>query len=214
MGRCFVLFAILSLFLFSSPGDVRALTIDFDYAGAPTRFPTASALRDRYAGVLFNGPVEPTGGNNGGAILDITTFPIPLLSGTNALAFSDLRSVTLSDGGKPVWPETITFDSLWANVSIWVASARVDTDRFSLTAYDSAGKQVDFATKDTKNEWAELSVSWAGGIKSVVLSMDKKGNDAFVADNLVLTTEVVPEPGTMLLLGLGLIGLGILLRRI
>jgi len=56
-------------------------------------------------------------------------------------------------------------------------------------------------------------VAWAAGIKSGVLSRDKKGNDAFVADNLELTIPVVPEPGTMLLLGLGVIGLGILRSR-
>jgi len=216
MGRFFVLLIALPLFLFSSPYDARALTINFDdLSGAPISFAGASALRDRYEsqGVLFDGPAGPTG-NSGGAILNIATFPITPLSGLNALAFSDLKQASLSDGGKPVWPETLTFDTLWANVTIYVASTRTDMDHFSLTAYDSGGKPVVIGEADAKNDtWGKLSVSWAAGIKSVVLSMDKKGNDAFVADNLELTIPVVPEPGTMLLLGLGVIGLGILRSR-
>jgi hypothetical protein len=42
--------------------------------------------------------------------------------------------------------------------------------------------------------------------------MNKKGNDAFLADNLELTTTV-PEPGSMLLLALGIIGIGVLRKR-
>jgi len=216
MGRYFVLFAALSLFLFSSPGDVCALTINFDdLANAPTAFSQATALRNRYAPeVIFYGPDGLTG-NDGGAILNLNPPPLAPLSGLNALVFSDLTQAVMSDGGFPVWPETIIFNTLWANVSIYVASTRTDMDHFSLIAFDGSGKQVVIDEVDTKNEWAQLSVSWADGIKSVVLTMDKKGNDAFAADNLELTTSrVVPEPGTMLLLGLGVIGLGIMRRRI
>jgi hypothetical protein len=211
MGRFFVFFAVLFLLLFSSP--VNALTIDFDDFNAPTAFSQAMALRDRYAPeVIFYGPDGLTG-KDGGAILNLNPPPLAPLSGRNALVFSDLSQAVMLGGGFPVWPETIIFNTLWANVSIYVASTRTDMDHFSLIAFDLSGKQVVIDEVDTKNEWAQLSVSWAGGIKSVVLTMDKKGNDAFAADNLALTTRVVPEPATMLLLGLGVIGLGILRRR-
>jgi hypothetical protein len=216
--RCIIAFIIISVSVLSFPGLANALpdiTINFDdLLNAPQAFSNATALRNRYAskGVIFYGPDGLTG-NDGGAILSLTPPPLAPLSGLNALVFNDRAQAILNDGGIPTWPETITFDTLWANVSIYVASTRTDMDHFSLIALDGSGKQVGMDEVDTKNDWAQLSVSWAGGIKSVVLSMDKKGNDAFAADNLELTTRVVPEPGTMLLLGLGVIGIGILRRK-
>lgn len=214
--RRFVVLSFILLFIVCVPGLTDALTITFDEFGtASTIFSQTTALRDEYAqkpynyGVHFSGPDV----KDGGAILDIATFSsITPLSGKNALAFNDRKEAVLSDGGIPVWPETIIFDTLWANISIYVASARTDTDHFSLLAFDTSGKQVAIDEVDTKNEWALLNVTWAGGIKSVLLSMDKKGNDAFLADNLELTTTV-PEPGSMLLLALGIIGIGVLRKR-
>jgi hypothetical protein len=210
--RRLVVLSFIFLFIVCVPGLTDALTITFDEFGtASTNFIQTTALRDEYSqkyGVRFSGPDV----KDGGAILDIATFSIKPLSGKNALAFND--GAVLSDKGIPVWPETIIFDTLWANVSIYVASARTDTDHFSLLAFDASGKQVAISKVDTKNEWALLSVTWAGGIKSVLLSMDKKGNDAFVADDLQLTGQMpVPEPGSMFMLVLGLIGVGVLRKR-
>ena len=210
--------SFIFLFIVCLPGLTDALTITFDeFDTASTSFLQTTALRNEYAqkpynyGVHFSGPDV----KDGGAILDIATFAsIKPLSGKNALAFNDRKEAVLSDGGLPVWPETIIFDTLWATVAIYVASARTDTDHFSLLAFDASGKQVAISEVDTKNEWALLNVTWAGGIKSVLLSMDKKGNDAFVADDLQLIGQMpVPEPGSMFMLVLGLIGIGVLRKR-
>jgi len=213
MGR-FFLFAALSLFLFSFPGDVCALpdvTINFDDVPVTGNFKTEGPLRDQYAnqGVHFLG----LGINDGGARLNaaLSQFGINAYGNSiNFLAFN--RQAEYTGGGTARWPELIVFDDLWKTVSIHVSSTS-GLDHFILRAYDSSGKLVDEESVNSTG-WVPITVEWAQGIRQVELNRIENGSATFAADSLELTTRVVPEPGTLILLGLGVIGLGILRRRI
>ena len=212
MGRFFVLFAALSLFLLSSPGDARALdfvSIGFDNVIGKIGYIFANPLRDEYAslGVHFRGEAE----KDGGAILIAEAIGFSAESSPNVLAFN--RTAKLANEGIATWPEIIFFDSLWKTVSIDVRSY-LGMDHFILTGFDSSGKEVVSSNVDTNTTWAQISVSWPAGLNRVELTRLENGGNSFAADNLLLTERVVPEPGTMLLLGLGLTVMGILRRRI
>lgn len=214
--RRLIVFCVIFLSILSFPGNVGAIDIqiDFDNVIAPVLFIETNPLRDEYAtqGVHFRGLAE----NDGGAILNpnLANFGVPAYSGQNVLAFNSLAK--MANGGVPRQPEFILFDDLWKTVSIYVACTN-GTDKFLLSAYDSSGKIVFFDEEKVSNKdgWVNLSVEWALGIQKVELTRLESGSATFVADNLELTTRVsrVPEPGTLLLLGLGFIGIGILRRK-
>jgi hypothetical protein len=212
--RRLIVLCLIFLSLLSFTGNVGAvdIKIDFDNVVAPGLFIDTNPLRDEYAtrGVRFRGLAE----NDGGAILNpnLANFGVPAYSGQNVLAFNSLAK--MANGGVPQQPEFILFDDLWKTVSIYVACTN-GTDRFVLSAYDSSGKMVfsDEEQVSNKDGWVSLSVEWALGIQKVELTRQESGSPTFVADNLELTTRVVPEPGTMLLLGLGIIGIGFVRRR-
>ncbi|MHC4705643.1 MAG: hypothetical protein ACYS8I_00970 [Planctomycetota bacterium] len=156
-----------------------ATVIDFDDVLAPCAFVDTVRLTEQYAplGVHFSGP----GGNDGGAILDTCgNFGVSPVSGSNFLAFN--RGSMLSDGGIPSDPETIIFDDLASEVSIYAAGGNGSGADFTMRAYNIDDVLVDSDTVVTVS-WALLSVSSAGGIKKVVL--EEAGMDsAFVYDHL------------------------------
>jgi len=128
--------------------------------------------------------------------------------------FSATPSIRASswDGGKTL---TLTFDSPVDFVSIYGGDYGGDSDRFSMTAYDTLSNQIAFADTGSFNgidpnypvsgwrgDYRYLSVS-ADDIKSVALTQVTWG---CMWDNLNTTPVPTPEPTTLLLLGLGLIG--------
>jgi hypothetical protein len=187
--------------------DIR---IDFDGVAAPGLFINANPLRDEYAslGVRFRG-LEA---NDGGAILNASAanFGVPAYSGQNVLGFNSLA--TMANGGVPRQPEFILFDDLWMTVTIY-GSSTSGLDHFIIRAYDGSGAMVVEEQEYSQRQWIPLSVTWAQGIKKVEVTRLENGSPSFVLDSLELTGRVVPEPATMLLLGLGVISLGILRRR-
>jgi hypothetical protein len=196
-----------SILVLAGAGQARAGFINFDVdafgipINAPPDFAQTTALTNLYAplGVHFSGP----GTNNGGAILNqLANFGVNALSPPNFLAFNQFA--TLSNGGIPKAPETISFDHLQSSVSIFVAGGR-NADPFTLTAFDSNNHVVSTASVTTQG-YAPLTVSFAGGIQRVVLNTT--GDGIFVADNLSFTPLAgggggIPEPSTLALFALG-----------
>jgi len=154
------------------------------------------------------------GGNNGGAILnEAAGFGVPAHSSPNFLAFN--RLVTLADGGIPNDPETVRFDFLVSNVSIFAAGGQfTGMVTFRMDAFDANGLLVAMDTSTVPGGvYTQLSVSSTAGIERIVLTETNTGSQqAWVYDDMTYTP--VPEPGALLLGGMGALGLvGILWRR-
>lgn len=171
-------------------------TINFDTTADGTPliasgfYDETSPLTDLYStlGVQFSGLIP----GQGGAILDVSSnFGVDAFSGSNFLAFNRFYDLSY-----PSDPEIITFDLLMSDVSIQVASS--ETRTLTLVAYDADDVVVATDSVTVSGNWAQLSTSYATGIKYVVLQSTDEGSDVyFVADDLTFTT--VPEPSAALL---------------
>jgi hypothetical protein len=206
-----------NFFIQQSPASAALINFDTDANGnpisAPCLFIETTRLTELYAplGVHFSGP----GGNNGGAILnECGNFGVSALSGSNFLAFN--RDTTLSDGGVPTDPETISFDMLLTSFSIFAASGS-GTNTFGLQAFDINDLLVANDTVTTSSgTWSQLSVSSDSGNISRVVLTGIGSDNAFVYDNLSFTpaSTSVPEPNSMAgLLAISVFGVGYSLRR-
>ena len=131
-----VLVTTLLLALAPSGAHAATRTINFDDFTAPTLFADSDGpVTDRYAslGVHFAGPAT----NDGGTVLDVSTFTVTGQSAPNALAFNTGAMYSAdAGGGVPRGPETITFDTPIYSASIRVGQTAGGTVR--LTALDGA----------------------------------------------------------------------------
>jgi hypothetical protein len=160
-------------------------TIDFDHdvdgniMKAPIAFSDTNPLREIYAfyGAHFSGQNSL----DGGAILDQdSNFGVPAHSGRNFLAFN--RAAHMANGGVPTDPETIRFDTLPADVTIYVAGG-YDSGYFEMDGYSQSGQLVAVNTVTTK-DWSPLHVIYSGGIDHVVLKIISQPDNWAVFDDL------------------------------
>lgn len=177
------------------------INFDTDAYGNPITAPDESIetvrLSELYApiGVHFWGPDGPDG-RNGGAIFDQDgNFGIDARSGRNVLGFNRAGHVLLMDGGLPRDPETIMFDTLASNISIYAGGPIAET--FVMQGFDANGMLVATDTITTQG-WSELEIAWEPGIKSAQLFVTGPNDTGiplyFVFDDF--SVDFVPEPSS------------------
>jgi hypothetical protein len=201
MAKVCNLLLVLFVAAWVLPLSATTTNIDFEIPGAPCDFNQTSPLTTFYQsdGVTFSGP----GPGLGGAVLNqCSNFGINAHSGTDFLAFSNITY--------GVGPETVSFSSPQNTVSIWAGDGTEQVNVFVLAAYDSGnhlvGEQV---VNNIEGQWQQLSVTGNNNIAYVTLGY---AGAVSVWDDLSFTN--VPEPGSLMLLGTGIVGLAARLRKL
>lgn len=186
------------LFVVLLSGSARAAIVTFDEVGTqPKDFVNANPLRDEYAGLRFSGP----GPLDGGAVLDVdANFGITARSGRNFLAFNRLSFVTMSNGGRPIDPETIEFlSSPVSSAEIYCFGFGV---AFKMEGFNSGGASVAVATISSADaDWTKLSIAAPSISKITLTETTGSTSAAWVFDDLSYTP--VPAPAGVTVLGLG-----------
>jgi hypothetical protein len=194
MWRQWILLA--ALFVFPRVMTAGIATIDFE------GFADSTILTNQYPGFTFTNTIILTDG------ISLNEIDFPPHSGVNVA----------SDNGGPLG---ITFDTpifRFAGYFTYV-------DPLTLDAFDTSNSQVASASSLFSNNTATggdagsspnelLQVSFAGGIKSVLIT-GNQGGGSFAMDDITLTTTstAVPEPGNLPVTTIG-IGALLLCRRL
>jgi hypothetical protein len=179
-----VLLATLLLVLVPAGAPAATRTINFDEFHAETLFLNSDGpLRDRYAslGVHFTGPAA----NDGGAVLDVSSFAVTGESEPNALAFNTGATYSAAKGGGvPRGPETITFDTPIHAASIRVGQTGGGTVR--LTAFDgTTAVSTNFQTSQSALQTLDVAAA-----RITTLRLEFSGT-ATVWDDLTWSTSPV-----------------------
>lgn len=194
----------LILFLVAALTANATVVINFDTDAfgnpfsAPQLYIDTTRLSEFYAplGIHFWGPDGPNGRDGGAIVNESGNFGIGAHSGTNALGFNRAPNAILMDGGRPRDPETISFDTLASNISIFAGGPIAEA--FVMQGFDANGILVATDMVTTQG-WSELEIAWAPGIRSVQLFVTGPNDTGiplyFVFDDL--SVDFVPEPSTI-----------------
>lgn len=177
------------------PGSLKGEIVADQYSGSGVSFATANGAVDYVSSQLYV-PSGPSTGN----FLVVNTLPFPSGPGTGTLTITFNGSVLAST----------------TPISFFLTDADWNSGSTSVVTKDLLGTTIQ---SWTLGQYADTHTFSTGNVHSMVFT--DIGDYGFALDTLnfgvVNVVEggnaVVPEPGTLGLLGAGLAGLGLLFRR-
>ncbi|MBI4949963.1 MAG: PEP-CTERM sorting domain-containing protein [Deltaproteobacteria bacterium] len=200
MKRALMILLSIGVVSFAAQAEATLITYDFNSLASGTY--TEAAFNTNFLGVAFD--------NTGGSNFEIQTVSLdPDFSGQAVLnaPYSTSGNSTIA-----------TLSSLTDYVSVTIGDYDADADNLYLYAYDSANALLDSAFfYNPASSYAGNTLIVSTGSASIAwVEFYGVGvnNNSVYWDNFTFNdTSSVPEPSTMLLLGSGLVGFGLVRRK-
>jgi PEP-CTERM motif len=222
MKKVLATLAIAALALVAARAD--DVVIQYNYGDGTTGTLAPSTQADSFTATNTAKGGGGTLTNPSSTVSGIGNFASANVWGTTSLNSADYYTFTITNGNATDWNFTgFTFDAGRSNTGPqnWELRSNAAADNFTTTLLSGGSIPNGNGSQNNSGSWGNFGGSFsllipAGTSEEFRLygfNASNGNTGTFRIDNVTFTAAVVPEPGTVAILALGSLGLGLFARR-